>query len=132
MPAFPLQCDFSEDEVSCCEKSFSHDSNDEDDLEENVEAEEGRLSGLNGTEVEDPVSEGKRKEEDTTHPLKGECSPGPEIQDTTHLNGHVLHESGRISGLYTLVCMVWFKVLCPIPQNNVSERIKWLCIYTIY
>ncbi|XP_050721282.1 tyrosine-protein phosphatase non-receptor type 9-like isoform X5 [Eriocheir sinensis] len=92
------QCDFSDDEVSCCEKSFSHDSNDEDDLEENVEAQDGRLSGLNGTEVEDTASEGKRKEEDTTHVLKGETSPGPEIQDTAHLNGHVLHESGRISG----------------------------------
>ncbi|MPC27639.1 Tyrosine-protein phosphatase non-receptor type 9 [Portunus trituberculatus] len=92
------QCDFSEDEVSCCEKSFSHDSNDEDDLEENVEAQDGRLSGLNDIEVDDSANECKRKEEDTTHSLKGECSPGPEIQDTTHLNGHVVHESGRISG----------------------------------
>lgn len=98
-----FQCDFSEDEVSCCEKSFSHDSNDEDDLEENVEAQDGRLSGLNGTEVEDTASEGKRKEEDATHALKGESSPGPEIQDTAHLNGHVLHESGRISGMYLVI-----------------------------
>lgn len=96
-------CEFSEDEVSC-EKSFSHDSNDEDDLEEegNVREQDGRVSGLNGTEDEDPPKEEKRKdgEKNLSPSLKGECSPVPEIQDTAHLNGHVLQDTDRISGVY--------------------------------
>ncbi|XP_069936492.1 tyrosine-protein phosphatase non-receptor type 9 isoform X1 [Cherax quadricarinatus] len=93
-------CEFSEDDVSCCEKSFSHDSNDEDDLEEGHVREDGRLSGLINTEAEDPINEEKRKdgEKDLSPSLKGECSPVPEIQDTAHLNGHVLHDTDHISG----------------------------------
>ncbi|KAK3865554.1 hypothetical protein Pcinc_028848 [Petrolisthes cinctipes] len=106
-------CEFSEDEVSCCEKSFSHDSNEEDDLEEEEgtigDTDGGRLSGLNGDQDPSPEGENQKEEEEeegeekekdreSSAGLKGERSPVPEIQsDTPHLNGH-LHDTGRISG----------------------------------
>lgn len=101
-------CEFSEDEASLCEKSFSHDSNEEDDLEEEGtigDTDGGRLSGLNGDQDPSPEGdnrqeeeEGEEKDRESSAGLKGERSPVPEIQsDTPHLNGH-LHDTGRISG----------------------------------
>ncbi|XP_037777162.1 tyrosine-protein phosphatase non-receptor type 9-like isoform X1 [Penaeus monodon] len=91
--------EFSDDDRSSCEKSFSHD---EDDLEGEADDldTEGRLSSLTTVEEKTASEDGKQKEDENEHSssLKGECSPEPDRQNTVHLNGHVMHDKERLSG----------------------------------